>query len=539
MSLKPQPPRPMPPEMAAWGATHLDDDDPYKLIGDLLYEDYRDEDFADLYHKEGKPALSPVLVALVLVLQALENLSDRKAAIAVECHLKWKYALHLPLDDHGFDASVLCEFRKRLLTHSAEARLFDQVLTQMQALGLLTPHGIQHTDSLALYSRARDLGRLELVFETMRYTLRALLKADAEWLRAAIPQEWVTRYRHHCRAERQSDEERATLTGVIGDDGARLLNRVDADDAPSGVKELHMLSVLRTLWQQQFETVEGQVQFRPKGGIGGGERIETPYDDEARWSEKRGSGWVGYKLQVTETDDADKPHLITDIAVTPATQYDSTALPDIRARQQARGVLPRERYGDSGYISGTLLAEGRLLGEELIGPMRTTSTPQSRLPDGLTHTDFQIDFEYGQVTCPGGHTTLIISSGSSGQQAVFPRKICAECPLRPRCCTGKTEGRTLHFQPHYQETQEARVRMTTEVFKEAYRQHRPEVEGCLSALVRGHGIRLCRYIGQAKNHLRALMVGVAVNLARAAAWLSGKRHRPKRPGLALAVVASG
>src|SRR5262249_61304726 len=116
MPQNPQPPRPMPLELAAWGAKHLAADDPYKLIGDLLYEDYHDEDFADLYHKEGKPALSPVLLALVLVLQALENLSDRKAAIAVECHLKWKYALHLPPDDADFDASVLCEFRKRLLT---------------------------------------------------------------------------------------------------------------------------------------------------------------------------------------------------------------------------------------------------------------------------------------------------------------------------------------------------------------------------------------------------------------------------------------
>jgi transposase len=539
MCLKPQPPRPMPPEIAAWGANHLAEDDPYKLIGDLLYEDYHDQDFAELYHKEGKPALSPVMLALVLVFQALENLPDRKTAEAVEVNLKWKYALHLPLDASSFDASVLSDFRKRLLDHHAEAQVFDQVLVRMQALGLLTPHGIQHTDSLSLLSRARDLGRLELVFETLRASLRALLKADAEWLRAAIPADWATRYRHHCRTERHSDEERAFLTGVIGDDGQHLLDLVDAAEAPAALKELHMLSVLRTIWQQQFETVDGHVQFRPKGGIGGGARIETPYDDQARWSEKRGAGWVGYKLQVTETDDADTPHLITDIAVTPATQYDTTALPDIRERQQARGVLPSERYGDSGYISGTMIAEGRLLGEELIGPMRTTSTPQSRMENGLTHADFQIDFHAGQVICPGGQTTLIISSGSSGQQAVFPRKICADCPLRSRCCTGKTEGRTLHFQPHYAETQEARARQETPAFKEAYRQHRPEVEGCLSALVRGHGIRVCRYSGQAKNHLRALFVGVAVNPARAAAWLAGRRHRPKRQGLALAVPAGG
>lgn len=539
MSLKLQPPREMALELAAWGAQHLSDDDPFKFIGDLLYDDYHDEDFADLYHREGRPAISPVLVALVLVFQALENLSDRKAAEAVECNLKWKYALHLPLDDHGFDASVLSDFRKRLLIHSAEARVFDQVLVQMQAMGLLTPHGIQHTDSLSLLSRARDLGRLELVFETMRCALRALLKADTEWLRTAIPAEWAERYRHHCRAERQSDDERAMLTNLIGDDGQHLLDLLDGDDTPDGLKEVHQVSVLRTIWQQQFELVDGHTQFRSNHGVGGGERIETPYDDEARWSEKRGKGWVGYKLQRTETDDEDKPHLITDIAVTPSTQYDSTVLPDIRERQQQRGVLPSERYGDSSYISGPLIAEGRLLGEELIGPMRTTSTPQSRLPNGLTHADFIIDFEAGKVTCPGGNTTLITSSGTSGRQAVFSRKTCAECPLRPRCCTGKTEGRTLHFQPHYQETQEARARQETQAFKEAYARHRPEVEGCLSALVRGHGIRICRYIGEKKNHLRALFVGVAVNLARAAAWRAGQRHRPKRLGLALASPASG
>ncbi|MFL5802180.1 MAG: IS5/IS1182 family transposase, partial [Roseiflexaceae bacterium] len=89
----------------------------------------------------------------------------------------------------SFDSSVLCEFRKRLLKHSAEAQVFDQVLTQLTALGLVKTRGIQRTDSLALFSRARELGRLELVFETMRVALRDLLKADADWLRSVLPPE--------------------------------------------------------------------------------------------------------------------------------------------------------------------------------------------------------------------------------------------------------------------------------------------------------------------------------------------------------------
>jgi transposase len=83
----------MPPEMAAWGAKHLAADDPYKRIGDTLYHQYHDEDFADLYPNEGKPALSPVLLAFVTVFQTLDNLSDRKAAEAVEINLK-RHATH-------------------------------------------------------------------------------------------------------------------------------------------------------------------------------------------------------------------------------------------------------------------------------------------------------------------------------------------------------------------------------------------------------------------------------------------------------------
>jgi transposase len=538
MSLKPQPPRPMPPELAAWGANHLADDDPYKLVGDTLYEQYHDEDFAELYHNEGKPALSPVLLSFVTVFQALDDLPDRKAAEAVEVNLKWKYALHLPLDAGSFDSSVLCEFRKRLLKHSAEAHIFDQVLTQLKALGLIKTRGIQRTDSLALLSRARELGRLELVFETMRVALRDLLKVEGDWLCSVIPAEWAQRYRYHCRAERQSDAERAALTLVIGDDGQWLLDHLDALDAPEGLRERYLVSLLRTVWEQHFERVDGSLQFRKPGAYDGKERIQTPYDVEARWSEKHGSGWTGYKLQVTETEDAEMPHLITDIAVTPSVEDDRSALPEIQERQQQRNTLPGERYVDKGYTSGPNLASSAKYGEELLGPLSTPSTPQSRMQDGLTNADFQIDLEARQVTCPSGQTAKLQRQGKQGWRAQFAAATCAACPLRARCCTG-SGGRGLGVGLDYALLQQARARQETTAFKDAYRQHRGGVEGCLSVLVRGHGIRACRYAGQAKNHLRALFVGVAANLARAAAWLAGKRHRPKRQGLALAPVASG
>src|SRR6266540_2373598 len=210
------------------------------------------------------------------------------------------------------------------------------------------------------------------------------------------------------------------------------------------------------------------------------------------------------------------------------------------AENGSRHPMTTKRYVDSGYVGGNTIAASRLLGEDLLGPLRRGSSPQQRLPDGLTHADFQVDWDAKPVTCPQGHTTVIFPAGKlHDYQATFAAKICRDCPLRPRCCAGTKEGRSLRFGAYYPETVAARERQETQAFKEAYKQHRPEVEGCLSALVRGHGIRLCHYIGQAKNHLRALFVGAAVNLARAAAWRAGKRHRPKRLGLALAEAASG
>jgi len=101
--------------------------------------------------------------------------------------------------------------------------------------------------------------------------------------------------------------------------------------------------------------------------IGGAHAIETPYDPDARWSTKRSSDWVGYKLQVTETDDEECPHLITDIAVTAAAASDMRAIAAIRERQAQQQTLPSERFVDSGSVSGENIKDGRSVGEAKIG----------------------------------------------------------------------------------------------------------------------------------------------------------------------------
>lgn len=86
-----------------------------------------DEDFVPLFPTYGQPAEAPWRLALVAIFQFIEGLSDRAAANTVRSRIDWKYALSLELTDSGFDSSVLCEFRARLLDGDAEQLIFDKV----------------------------------------------------------------------------------------------------------------------------------------------------------------------------------------------------------------------------------------------------------------------------------------------------------------------------------------------------------------------------------------------------------------------------
>ncbi len=97
----------------------------YLQIRDTLGSIYEDEAFVELFSQRGQPAESPWRLALICVMQFVENLSDRQAADAVRARIDWKYALSLPLTDSGFDFSILSEFRTRLVNSGMEQKLLD------------------------------------------------------------------------------------------------------------------------------------------------------------------------------------------------------------------------------------------------------------------------------------------------------------------------------------------------------------------------------------------------------------------------------
>src|SRR5438270_6112932 len=209
-------------------------------LSDELGTIFQDQDFADLFPSQGQPAEAPFRLALVTVLQFLEGLSDRGAAEAVRSRIDWKYLLCLELDDAGFDYSVLCEFRARLLASSAECRLFDRILALLQERQWVKARGRQRTCSTHVVAAMRDLNRLERVIETLRAALNVLATAAPDWVRTHIPAEWVDRYGK--RAEDydlpSGEKQRQALAEQVGRDGDALLAALWSREAPKWMRAL-------------------------------------------------------------------------------------------------------------------------------------------------------------------------------------------------------------------------------------------------------------------------------------------------------------
>jgi transposase len=286
----------------------------YLVLGEQIGHIFEDDDFRDLYALQGEPALSPAQLTLVLFLQALEGLSDREAAEAVRARIDWKYALHLSLEDQGFDFSALADFRARLVSHEAGTRVLDHLLQRLRVLQLLKERGQQRTDASYVLSAARSLNRLELVWESMWVTLEELAKAAPVWLRGVALPHWGERYDMAWRGSRlpKGKEQRSALAASIGADGAHLLAAGRAPGAPKEVGECAAFQLLEKIWAQQYEQGAEGWRWRAAGTLpAGAELIQTPYDAEARYGEHHEHSWKGYTVHFTETCDPDSPRLIT------------------------------------------------------------------------------------------------------------------------------------------------------------------------------------------------------------------------------------
>jgi transposase len=535
MCLHPHSVEPVPEETARVAKAAFPKGTTYMTMRDELGAIFEDEDFAHLFPRRGQPAMAPWRLALVTIMQFAEGLSDRQAADAVRARIDWKYALSLELADPGFDASVLSEFRSRLLAGGSERLLFDHLLERFHGMGLVKARGKQRTDSTRILAVVRGLNRLELVGETMRHTLDVLATVAPEWLRERVHEEWTQRYVRRVDDEKlpKSKEARQEEAEKIGLDGYELLSELFSEVSPSWLGQIPAVETLRKVWLQNFfYDQDGNVKWRTsEEGIPRSTRyVNSPIDPDCRYARKFTTSWVGYRVHLTETCEEGLPNIITDVQTAPAPVADGDATPLIHEALKEKNLLPEIQFVDTGYLDAELLAESKKnYSVDLYGPTRPDYRWQARAKQGFGMQDFEIDWDRKKAICPEGHesvewTPFVDNRGNDVIRLKFSTTDCGSCPSRKLCTQSdaKYPRRRLTIRPkeQYEALQAAREREGTVDFKAQYAK-RAGIEGTISRAIRTSEMRRSRYVGLAKTHLQHLLSATSLSFVRVGEWLMG------------------
>ena len=209
---------------------------------------------------------------------------------------------------------------------------------------------------------------------------------------------------------------------------------------------------------------------------------------------------------------------------TPATTGDVELTATIHSALAERELLPSEHYVDSTYPDAATLLSSQQQQIELLGPVHRDSSWQAQAGQGFDLACFVVDWEAEQVLCPQGQLSRVWSPsqdeyGNAVLHIQFERKVCGTCVQRSACTKAKSGPRTLKLRPQAQHEalRAARVRQTTEEFKQRYRL-RAGVEGTIAQAVQDCGLRYARYRGLAKTRLQHIITALAMNLIRLVAW---------------------
>jgi hypothetical protein len=498
---------------------------------------FPDEMFGDLFTDVGRRSVPPMIVAVVMVLQRIEGLSDREAVDRFVFDARWKYAAGgLDFDYPGFVHTVLVDMRARLAASEWPDRIFEVTLAAARAAGLVGRRRV--LDSTPLYDAVATMDILTLI----RSAIRGLLKVVDAGLAAELAGVLTSGDDYASAAKPAIDwDDRASREALIDSrarDAHALLALLEGRELPAAVAQACAL-LATAVGQDLDDAAEGVFRIARRVAR---DRVISTVDPDARHGHRTSArGFDGYKGHAGIDPDSE---LVTATRVTPGNTGDAAvaehlitdlldAQPDlpVDAREEQGAGQPDSRgegsdavrpkvYGDSAYGCGEF--QSTLEDHGFDSGCKTQ--PPTPPPGGLFSKDrFGIDLGAGTVTCPAAVTAPIRRNRDGSGVAAFA-SACPGCPLRAQCTTA-AGGRTVAVHAHENVLARARARQTDPDWQADYRATPPKVERKLGHLMRRrHGGRRARVRGQLRLDADFRLLAAAINLARLA--VLGLRFNP-------------
>ncbi|UQX09553.1 transposase [Candidatus Mycobacterium methanotrophicum] len=457
---------------------------------------FGDEMFADMFTDVGRRSVPPTIVAVVMVLQRIEGLSDREAVQRFAFDARWKYAAGgLDFDYPGFVHTVLVDMRARLARSDRPDRIFEVTLQAAKAAGLAgrkraldsTPlyDAVATMDTVTLI-RSAIRGLLAVAGAELRARLRARLSRDDDYARAGKPvcdyddaearEELVDALARH--GHKTSARGFDGYKGHIAiDPGAEIITAAEVTAGSAGDAE------------PATDLLAGDLPAPPTGDTNTADGDCVDSQDDSSLGRSAGT--------TTAAGAAGHAHGDGD--------GDGSA-PSVRGAQDQPGPAV---YGDAAYGAGKLLAVLETAGADIVAKVQPPTAPGGRYAKDR----FAIDLAAGTVTCPGAVAVPIRPATAGGGTAVFG-PACASCPLAAQC-TSSTAGRTIAISRYEAELTRARTAQADPAWVANYKATRPKVERKIGHLMRRrHGGRRARMRGTTKAAADFSLLAAAINLAR-------------------------
>ena len=483
----------------------------YRFLAEHRRELFPDELFEGLFPSgRGRPSVPGSVVATVLVLQALEGLSDREAVARLECDVRWKAAAGLGLLERAFHPTVLVLWRGRFRDSDNPEVVFDAVRAAVDECGVLGGRSRRALDSTLLEDAVATQDTVTMICAQMRRVRRLAPEAAA----AAVCAHDYDAGRAKPDCDWADAAARADLVDALVGDAVATLEAVGGLELEGEAADaVGLLGVVAGQDVEEDPQVPGRWRIARRVA---GDRVISTVDPQARHARKsRAARRDGYKAHIsaepgtglicaTELTAANVP----DAEVGPRLLAAETAGPAAQAGPAPAPAEPREVLADSAYASGPALEA------YAAGGWETTVKPISRpprIPGGFRRGDFAVDADAGNVTCPAGRTVELRPAGARRRVARFGDR-CGACPQRARCTTSAA-GRTISVDAYENHRAANKARWADPAVRASYRRRRPMVERSIAWLTRGKSRRV-PYRGAAANAQWLAVRAAAVNLVR-------------------------
>jgi transposase len=491
----------------------IQEDSFYRKFKEIVWPLIDDKQFESMYCKNnGRPSISPALLAMATILQHYRDLSDREMERACMFDIEIKYALGLELDERPFDHSSLGDFRKRLLDNGKEKEIFDRILAHLVSSGLIRKDEVQRIDATHVLADVAIPTMVTLVKKGIYEIIKPLVKRHksvVEKLAATIDlEEYGKKNVNHDAPGRLDIENRKQKLVEVVSDARTLLGEV------KNIKGDEILTrrveMLKRILQENITedesgaTKERDCKEKPQ------DILVSPVDPDARYDAKSNTKrFTGYKANITETVES---RFITNIKPMRGNRHDGSNMVEAVVEQKQHGLQPAKLIGDTAYGDGIARKDLQKEGVTVVAPLKAKNGRSKAVyPKSMFHYDEANNL----LTCPAGVTTK--QSYWDRQKEIrmfhFPMTECGKCSRKPECTNSRDGRRTVGISKVNKELREAEIYNCTEQFKEDMKL-RQAVEGKLSELVRYHGMRRAKYRGLKKVGLQCYFAALAVNIKR-------------------------